>query len=130
MDIAMDRSQEGKPGLEAMRGSSRLFDAGLPSGLDEAALLMHALSFGPLNKNDLARALKQVGLTMPDGSAVTIQKAAECIQHLRKKGHLTRRTMSRWCAGLRFAQLRSRRPAPRVGSSALARPCSRPCPAR
>ena len=52
---------------------------------------MYALSFGPLNKNDLARALKQVGMTMPDGSAVTIQKAAECIQRLRKKGHLTAR---------------------------------------
>ncbi len=91
MDIAMDQSQEGKSKLEAMRDSSRRFDAGLPSGLDEAALLMCALSFGPLNKNDLARALKQVGMTMPDGSPVTIQKAAECIQHLRKKGYLTAR---------------------------------------
>jgi len=91
MDIAADRSQEGKPKLEPMRGSSRPFDAGLPSSLDETALLMHALSFGPLNKNDLARALKQVGMTLPDGSAVTVQKAAECIQRLRRKGHLTAR---------------------------------------
>jgi len=75
--------------MEALRGNIRLFHAGLPSGPDEAALLMPALSFGPLNKNDLARALKQVGVTMPDGSAVTVQKAAECIQHLRRKGHLT-----------------------------------------
>ncbi len=91
MDIATSRFHEGKPELGAVRGSSRLFDAGLPSGLDEAALLLYALSFGPLNKNDLARALKQVGMTMPDGSAVTIQKAAECIQHLKKKGRLVAR---------------------------------------
>jgi superfamily II DNA or RNA helicase len=89
MDIAADRSHEGKPKLEVMRGSSRLFDAGLPSSLDEAALLMYALSFGPLSKNDLARALKQVGMTTPEGLAVTAQKAAECTQRLRKKGHLT-----------------------------------------
>lgn len=91
MDIATDRSQEGKPHLEALKSNSRLFDAGLPSSLDEAALLMYALSFGPLTKNDLARALKQVGMTLPDGSPVTIQRAADCIGHLRKKGQITSR---------------------------------------
>ncbi len=89
MDIAMDRSREGRSHLEAPRGNSRLFDAGLPSSLDEAALLLYALSFGPLTKNDLARALKQVGMTLPDGSPVTIQRAADCVAHLRKKGQIT-----------------------------------------
>jgi superfamily II DNA or RNA helicase len=62
-----------------------LFDAGLPSNLEEAALLMFALSFGPLSKNDLARALKQVGMTMRDGSGITIQKLSVCIQRLKEK---------------------------------------------
>lgn len=88
MDIAMDRSQEGKLHLEAPKGNSRLSDTGLPSSLDEAALLLYALSFGSLTKNDLARALKQVGMTLPDGSPVTIQRAADCTVRLRKKGQV------------------------------------------
>ena len=39
-------------------------------------------------KNDLARALKQVGITLPDGSPITIQKAADCTARLRKKGQV------------------------------------------
>jgi superfamily II DNA or RNA helicase len=75
--------------LETLKDKSRLFATGLPSSLEEAALLMCALSFGPLGKTDLARALKQVGMTMPDGAPITVQKAGECIQHLTRKGHLT-----------------------------------------
>jgi hypothetical protein len=48
--------------LEPLKDKSRLFDARLPLSLDEAALLMYALSFGPLSKAELARALKQVGM--------------------------------------------------------------------
>jgi len=88
MDIAVDRFREGKPGVEALRDHSRLFQVGLPSSLDEAALLLYALSFGPLSKNDLARALKEVGMTMPDGSMITAQKAGPCIQRLRTQGRI------------------------------------------
>ena len=91
MSIAMNRPYDRKSGSEGPKGSSRLFETGLPSDLDDAALLMYALSFGPLSKNDLARALKQVGITLPDGSPVTIQKAEECVKRLRKKGHITAR---------------------------------------
>ena len=89
MGIAADRFWQGNSRLEAMKDNSRVFAMGLPSNLDEAALLMYALSFGPLNKNDLARALKQVGMTMPDGSIVTAEKVAPCIQRLKAKGHIT-----------------------------------------
>jgi len=89
MDMAADRFRAEKPGLEPVRNKSELFDGGLPSSLEEAALVMYALSFGPLSKNDLARALKQVGMTMRDGSAVTIQKLAACIQRLRDRGQIT-----------------------------------------
>ena len=75
MDWAADRFHEGKRQLQAVKDKSRPLDTGLPSSLDDAALLMCALSFGSLGKTDLARALKQVGLTMPDGSAITVQKA-------------------------------------------------------
>jgi len=85
MDIAADRFRGEKPGLEPVRSKVELFDAGLPSSLEEAALLMYALSFGPLSKNDLARALKAVGMTMRDGSAITIQKLAACLQRLRDR---------------------------------------------
>jgi superfamily II DNA or RNA helicase len=85
MDITTDRFRGEKPGLEPVRSKSELFDVGLPSSLEEAALLMYALSFGPLSKNDLAKALKQVGMTMRDGSAITIQKLAACIQRLRDR---------------------------------------------
>jgi superfamily II DNA or RNA helicase len=85
MDITADRFRSDKPGLEPVRSKSELFEAGLPSSLEEAALLMYALSFGPLSKNDLARALKTVGMTMRDGSAITIQKLAACTQRLRER---------------------------------------------
>jgi superfamily II DNA or RNA helicase len=88
MDIAADRFHEGKPQLQMLKDKSRSSATGLPSSLDEAALLMCALSFGPLSKADLARALKQVGMTLPDGSAITVQKAEECIQRLAKKSRV------------------------------------------
>ena len=88
MDVAANRSQPGKPRLETMKDNSRLFAMGLPSSLEEAALLLYALSFGPLTKNDLTRALKQAGLTMPDGSTVTPERVAPCIQRLRAKGRI------------------------------------------
>jgi hypothetical protein len=89
MDIAADRSQPGRPGLEPLKDNSRLFVMGLPSSLEEAALLMFALSFGPLSRNDLARALKEAGMSMPDGSVITAEKTRPCIQHLRAKGQIT-----------------------------------------
>jgi hypothetical protein len=97
MDIALDRSHEGKARLESLRGGSRLLGAGRPSSLDEAALLMCALSFGPLGNTDLARALKEVGMTMPDGSAITVQRAGECLQRLAKKGHGNPWGLTRGC---------------------------------
>jgi len=57
----------------------------LPASLEEAALLMYALSFGPLSRNDLARALKQLGMTMRDGSPITVQKTGVCIQRLKER---------------------------------------------
>ena len=89
MDLAANRSQPGKPGSEIMRDNSRLFAMGLPSSLDEAVLSMYALSFGPLNRNDLVGALKQSGMTMPDGSVITAEKVASCLQRLRAKGRIT-----------------------------------------
>ena len=88
MDIAANRSQPGKPRLEIMKDNSRLFAMGLPSGLEEAVLLTYALSFGPLTKNDLARALKQAGMTMPDGSMVTAERVGPYVQRLRTKGRI------------------------------------------
>lgn len=88
MDVAANRSQPEKPRLETMKDNSRLFAVGLPLSLEEAALLLYALSFGPLPKNDLTRALKQAGLTMPDGSTVTPERVAPCIQRLRAKGRI------------------------------------------
>ncbi len=85
MDMAADQFRGKKPGLEPVRSKSELFETGLPSSLEEAALLMYALSFGPLSKNDLAKALKGVGMTMRDGSAITIQKLAACTQRLRER---------------------------------------------
>jgi superfamily II DNA or RNA helicase len=96
--ISIDQFHKGKPGAEPLRNNARLLDAGLPTSLDEAALLMYALSFGPLSKNDLAKALKQVGMTMPDGSVITIQKLAPCIQRLRAKGCIEARgSEPPWC---------------------------------
>jgi len=89
MDLARGWSQEGKPELGAPKSHSRLFETGLSVGLDEAALLLYALSFGPLSKGDLVRSLKQAGITMPGGFPITIQRAGECIQRLRKKGQIT-----------------------------------------
>jgi superfamily II DNA or RNA helicase/tetratricopeptide (TPR) repeat protein len=88
VDIAADRSQEGKSRLEAIKENSRLFAMRLPSSLDDAALLMIALSFGPLDRNNLVRALKQAGMTMPDGSTITPEKVKPCIQRLKAKGHI------------------------------------------
>ena len=89
MDIAADRSQPGRSKLEMIKDNSRLFAMGLPLSLDDAALLMIALSFGPLSKNDLVRALKQAGMTMPDGSVITVERLASCVQRLKAKGHIT-----------------------------------------
>jgi hypothetical protein len=97
MDFAADRSQSGKPRLETIKDNSRLFAMGLPSSLDDAALLMYALSFGPLNKDDLVRALKQSGMTMPDGAAVTVERVGPCIQRLRTKGRITSLGSSATC---------------------------------
>ena len=58
----------------------------LPSDLDDAVLLVIALSFGPANKNDIARALKQAGMAMPDGSGITPEKVVPCIHRLKAKG--------------------------------------------
>jgi len=88
MDVTADRFRGQKPGLEPVRSESELFETGLPSSLEEAALLMYALSFGPLSKNDLARALKTVGMAMRDGSAITVQKLAACVQRLRDRGQI------------------------------------------
>jgi len=85
MDIATGWFYEGKSKLEVVKGNSRLFATGLPASLEEAALLMYALSFGPLSKNELARALRQVGMTMPDGSAIVPQKLGTCVQRLREQ---------------------------------------------
>jgi len=87
MDVATDRPG-GKHELEPMPNKSQLFGVGRPSSLEEAALLVYALSFGPLSKNDLARALKQVGMTMRDGSGITIQKLGVCIQRLKDRGQI------------------------------------------
>ncbi|MCH8218394.1 MAG: DEAD/DEAH box helicase [Planctomycetes bacterium] len=56
--------------------------------LEEAALLMVALSFGPLSKNQLTRALKQMRLAMPDGSVITVQKLGVVLRKLARKGDL------------------------------------------
>ncbi len=88
MDVTANLFRNEKPGSEPVKDKTRPFEAGLPSSLEEAALLMYALSFGPLSKNDLARALKQVGMTMRDGSAITIQKLTPCIQRLKERGQI------------------------------------------
>ena len=88
MDFAADRFHEGMLPLQIVKNNVRQPTTGLPSNLDEAALLLCALSFGPLSKTDLARALKQVGMTMPDGSPITVQKAGDCMQRLAKKGRV------------------------------------------
>jgi superfamily II DNA or RNA helicase len=83
------RSIEGKRRLEALRDNSRLFETALPSSLDEAVWLMYALSFGPLSRQDLTRALRQAGVCMPDGSLITGEKLNPYIQRLRAKGRIT-----------------------------------------
>jgi superfamily II DNA or RNA helicase len=88
MDVAANHSQPGRSGLEVMKDNSRLSAMGLPSSLEEAALLTYALSFGPLTKNELTRALKQAGMTMPDGSMVTPERVTPYIQRLRAKGRI------------------------------------------
>ena len=75
--------------LPTLKDKSRLFAVGLPLSLDDAALLLCALSFGPLSKTDLARALKEAGMTGADGAPITVQKAGDCTQRLAKKGLLT-----------------------------------------
>jgi superfamily II DNA or RNA helicase len=62
---------------------------GLPNSLDGAVLTLCALSFGPLAQNDLVRALKRAGMTMPDRSAVTAQKVGPSIRRLTHKDLLT-----------------------------------------
>ena len=89
MDVTANLFPNEKPGLEPGKDRSGSSGAGLPSSLEEAASLMYALSFGPLSKNDLARALKQVGMTMRDGSAVTIQKLMPCMQRLKERGQIS-----------------------------------------
>lgn len=89
MDVTANLFPNEKPGLEPVKDRSGSSGAGLPSSLEEAASLMYALSFGPLSKNDLARALKQVGMTMRDGSAVTIQKLMPCMQRLKERGQIS-----------------------------------------
>lgn len=54
--------------------------------LDSAVLTMFALSFGPLTRNDLIKALRQAGLTMPDGSVITSPKVGPSVSRLRQKG--------------------------------------------
>lgn len=71
-----------------MKDNSRQLAMGLPSSVEEAALLMVALSFGPLDRNNLVRALKQAGMTMPDGSMITPEKIKPSIQRLKAKGHI------------------------------------------
>ncbi|MBN1361490.1 MAG: DEAD/DEAH box helicase [Sedimentisphaerales bacterium] len=63
-------------------------EVGLPTSLDEAVLTVYALAFGPLPQSDVVRALKQAGMTMPDGSVLTLQKAGTCVRHLKQKGLL------------------------------------------
>ncbi len=55
------------------------------SHLDRAVLTLHALSFGPLSRKDLLRAIKQTGMAMPDGSAITDPKLRPSVQRLRQK---------------------------------------------
>jgi superfamily II DNA or RNA helicase len=88
MSFAADRPQQGKSRLETVKENSRPFSVRLPSSLDDAAMLMYALSFGPLTKNDLTRALKLAGMTMPDGSTITPERIGPCIQRLRAKGRI------------------------------------------
>ena len=83
--FSVDRSQQGKPTLEAIKDNSRPFSMKLPSSLDDAVLLMHALSFGSLDHSDLARALKLTGMTMPGGATITPEKMLPYIQRLRSK---------------------------------------------
>ncbi|MCU0913472.1 MAG: DEAD/DEAH box helicase [Planctomycetes bacterium] len=73
--------------MPKLKDKSPLSGTGLPSDLDEAVLLMCALSFGPLSKTDLTRALKQVGMTGADGSPITVQKAGDCLNRLARKAH-------------------------------------------
>ncbi len=82
MDTAADRSQIGKPNVTPLKGNARSFSRGLPTSLDEAVLTMYALSFGPLSRRDLVRALKQAGMTMPDGSTISPQKIGACVARL------------------------------------------------
>ncbi|HNS19626.1 MAG TPA: DEAD/DEAH box helicase [Sedimentisphaerales bacterium] len=89
MDVTADRFRGGQHDSKPAEGKSQLLEVGSPSSIEEAALLMYALSFGPLSKNDLARALKQVGMTMRDGSGITIQKLGVCIQRLKERGQIS-----------------------------------------
>jgi superfamily II DNA or RNA helicase len=88
MDAAVDRSFKGRPQLEVVKNSSHLFGMDLPPNIEEAVLLVHALSFGPLTRNDLTATLKQAGMTMSDGSSITAQKLGLCLQRLREQGRL------------------------------------------
>jgi len=80
------RPKKGK--VEPLKGGEALFKIGLPS-LDEAISIMYALSFGPLSRADLVRALKRAGVTMPNGGAVTSPKVAPSVQRLKRKEVLT-----------------------------------------
>jgi superfamily II DNA or RNA helicase/tetratricopeptide (TPR) repeat protein len=60
-------------------------DLGLPESLDEAALLMIALSFGPLTKRELVKALNQAGVAPPGGALITPDGIASCIRRLRQR---------------------------------------------
>ncbi len=78
MDVAADRLREEE-------SKARLAEIGRLSSLDRAVLTLHALSFGPLSRKDLLRAIKETQMTMPDGSAITAPKLRPSVQRLRQK---------------------------------------------
>ncbi len=87
MDVATDRLRKrmDQDKMEVCRTNVRLAEMEQLSSLDGAVLAMFALSFGPLTRNDLIGALRQAGVTMPDGSLITAPKVGPSIRKLRQK---------------------------------------------
>lgn len=112
-----------------IKDNSRLFAMGRPLSLDDAALLMIALSFGPLSKNDLTRALKQAGMTMPDGSVITVERLASCVQRLRAKCRIISLGSAMSCPP-GYASGLSRQSVTRARWIVLERPCKKLCRGR
>ncbi len=86
MDVATGQLRKGRDKIEALHANSRRTEMSQLPDLDSAVLTMFALSFGPLTRNDLIRALRDAGLTMPDGSIITSPKVGPSVNRLRQKG--------------------------------------------